>query len=112
MAYLFEQQPKESGKAFAAFVDYLGMGPERSLEAVRVKCGKSARLIPRWSSRWNWTERVQAHAAWVAGIERQAIEGRLVGKAVEWAKTHEAIRREAWAEAEKAVTPQEEGEAR
>ena len=99
----FEQQPEESAKAFAAFVEYLNQGPQRSLEAVRVKCGKSARLIQRWSSRWNWTERVLAHATWVAGIEREAIEGRLVGKAVEWEKTHESIRREAWQEAEKTI---------
>ena len=35
MPMMFEQQPKESAKAFAAFRTYLGLGPERSLVAVR-----------------------------------------------------------------------------
>ena len=30
MALAFEQQPRESAKAFQAFVAYLDMGPERS----------------------------------------------------------------------------------
>jgi len=34
-ALVFEQQPKESAKAFAAFRTYLELGPERSLVAVR-----------------------------------------------------------------------------
>ena len=102
-AHAFEQQRNEGAKPFAGFKTYLELGPQRSLEAVAQKFTKSSRLIKRWSARWNWTERVLAHAAWVAGIEREAIEGRLVGKAVEWEKTHEAIRREAWQEAEKTI---------
>ena len=99
----FEQLPRESAKAFAAFKTYLDMGPERSLEAVRVKCDKSARLIQRWSSRWHWAERVAAHAAHLAAIERQTIEGLAVEKAVEWHRLHESLKREAWREAEETI---------
>ena len=41
----FEQQPRESGKAFAAFKTYLELGPERSLATVAVKVGKSRAVI-------------------------------------------------------------------
>lgn len=34
MPMVFEQQDKESAKAFAAFAIYLSMGPERSTAAV------------------------------------------------------------------------------
>ena len=34
MPLVFEQQPRESDKAFAAFKTYLELGPERSLVAV------------------------------------------------------------------------------
>lgn len=44
MPHLFEQQPKESAKAFAAFQLYLNLGPERSLSAVEQKLGKSGAL--------------------------------------------------------------------
>lgn len=37
---VFEQQPKESNKAFAAFKSYLEHGPERSLALVVDKIGK------------------------------------------------------------------------
>src|SRR5258708_2446203 len=74
MTKIYEQQAKESAKAFAAFSLYLDLGAERSLEVVRVKCGKCARLIQRWSSRWNWGERVRAYEENMAAIERQATE--------------------------------------
>lgn len=96
MALAFEQQPKESDKAYAAFALYLSLGPERSLDAVRQKLGKSARLIQRWSSRWQWVERLAAHAAHLAVIEREAIEGLAVERAVEWSKVHEVVKIAEW----------------
>jgi hypothetical protein len=62
MARIFERQERESAKAFAAFSVYLGLGSERSLEAVAQKVTKSSRLVKRWSSRWQWGERVRAYA--------------------------------------------------
>ena len=96
MGQVFEQQTKESAKAFAAFSLYLGMGPERSLEAVRLKCGKSARLIQRWSSRWQWAERVQAYAGRMALVEREATEALARGKAAEWLTRQQTVREEEW----------------
>jgi len=103
MTQLFEQQPRESNKAFAAFRAYLDMGPERSTAAVAKELAKSRQLVRRWSAKFGWTERVQAYAAHVAEVERKAIEAVAVEKAVEWVKTHEPIRREAWQEAEKTI---------
>jgi hypothetical protein len=66
----FEQQPQETAKAFAAFSEYLSMGPQRSLEAVGQKLGKSKALMERWSKRHNWVMRVNAHAEHVAALTR------------------------------------------
>lgn len=96
MALEFEQQARESNKAFAAFALYLGMGSERSLDAVRLKLGKSARLIQRWSGRWRWTERVSAHALHLALVEREATEALVRAKAGEWLTREEAQREEEW----------------
>ena len=96
MGLAFEQQPKESAKAFAAFAIYLGMGAERSLEAVRKKCGKSARLIQRWSARWQWMDRVSEHAAHLAVIEREATEALARGKAAVWLARREEQAEEEW----------------
>ncbi len=96
----FEKQPRESEKAFAAFRAYLEMGPQRSIRDVARKLGKSSTIIGRWSSKFDWPDRVAAFGVHVAMTERLAIEARAVEKAVEWEKLHEPIRREAWKEAE------------
>lgn len=96
MPHLFEQQPKESAKAFAAFQLYLNLGPERSLSAVEQKLGKSGALVARWSSRWRWTERVAAHEAHLAAVEREATEALARGKAAEWLTRQAEQRDEEW----------------
>ena len=93
----FEQQPKESAKAFAAFSVYLSMGAKRSLDAVRQKCGKSARLIERWSSRWQWAARVAAHGEHFARVEREATEAVARGKSAEWLARREEHKQTEWA---------------
>ena len=92
----FEQQHREGNKAFAAFKTYLDLGAQRSLVAVAEQHGKSKTMIERWSRRFDWPARVQAHAAHLATVERQAIEGLALEKAVEWDKVHEAVRIAEW----------------
>ena len=71
---MFEQQPKESAKAFAAFKTYLDMGPERSLALVAAKLGKSKVMMEKWSRRFDWPARVVAHGGHLALVEREAAE--------------------------------------
>lgn len=96
MALAFEQQPRESDKAFAAFSLYLNLGPQRSLAAVGQKLGKSTVVIERWSSKFDWPVRVAAHGAHLAIIEREAVEVVARGKAVEWGKRQSELREEEW----------------
>ncbi len=103
MPLAFEQQPKESAKAFAAFQTYLGMGPQRSLDAVSQKCAKSLPLLKRWSARWEWTLRVAAQAAQVAAVERLAVAVVARAKAVDWAQRETALRETEWAMHERAI---------
>ena len=96
MPMTFEQQPRESNKAFAAFKTYLDLGPERTLVTVAEQHGKSRQMIERWSRRFDWPARVQAYAAHLADVERKAIEGLALEKAVEWNKVHEALKIAEW----------------
>lgn len=96
MPLSFEQQPKESAKAFAAFREYLELGSERSCAAVGKKLGKSAALIERWSAKYDWADRVQAHGAHWAIVEREVEEALTKAKAVEWVKRKEEQRDEEW----------------
>lgn len=92
----FEQQPRESDKAFAAFKTYLELGAQRSLATVAEKLGKSKTMMERWSRRFDWPARVQAHGAHLAGVEREAIESLALEKAVDWSKVHEAVKVAEW----------------
>lgn len=103
MELSFEQQPRESLKAFTAFKTYLELGPQRSLSATAAKLGKSKTLMEGWSRRFNWVGRVEAHCAHLAERERQAIESRAVENAVEWERLHEGVKREAWQEAQATI---------
>jgi hypothetical protein len=71
---LFDRQPGEPEKAFAAFRTYLDLGSKRSLRAVGQKLGKSKALMERWSSQWKWVARVEAytnHLFHQADLEQQ-----------------------------------------
>lgn len=57
----WERQKGESAQAYEAFVSYRDMGAERSVTRVSQSLNKSRGLIGRWSSQWNWTERVRAY---------------------------------------------------
>jgi hypothetical protein len=96
MPMTFEQQPRESNKAFAAFKTYLELGAQRSLATVAEQHGKSKTMIERWSRRFDWPARIQAHASHLAVVEREAIEGLALEKAVEWDKVHEALKIAEW----------------
>src|SRR5438445_5125671 len=96
MPHLFEQQPRESSKAFSAFSLYLSLGPQRSLAAVAQKLAKSEQLLKRWSTKFEWPSRVQAHAAHMAVVEREATEALARASAVEWGKRQQEVRQEEW----------------
>ena len=103
----FEQQPKESDKAFAAFALYLSMGAERSVRAVGEKLKKSEGLIERWSAKFDWTNRVQAHALHFAVVEREAAEALVRGQAAIWLKRQTEIREREWGLHEKCIAAAE-----
>lgn len=102
-ALVFEQQPRETSKAFAAFRIYLDLGPNRSLVAAAAKMGCSKRRMEWLSRKYDWPGRVTAFNRHFADLERQAIERLACEKAVEWWQLHEPARRQAWLEAEEAI---------
>ena len=103
VALAFERQPRESAKAFAAFQAYMELGTERSHTLVAQKLGLSRRMINKCGSKFRWAERIAARDAYLAEVERMAIERVAIEKAVEWWKVHEPTRRQAWLEAEQAI---------
>jgi hypothetical protein len=109
MKHEFEQRPGESDKAFAAFSLYLSMGAQRSTAAVAKQLAKSEQLVRRWSARWQWVERVAAHAQHLAVIEREATEALARTKAVEWERREQQLRETEWAMHERAIAAAKRG---
>jgi hypothetical protein len=109
MAHAFEQQPRESDKAFAAFSLYLSLGPERSLAAVAQKLHKSVTILGRWSAKFGWPDRVAAHAAHLALVEREAIEASARGKAAIWEQRETELRETEWTMHERAIAAAKRG---
>ena len=109
MPLMFEQQPRESAKAFAAFSLYLSLGAERSTAAVAMKLAKSEQLVRRWSAKFGWTDRVAAHAAHLAVVEREAIEATVRGRAAIWETREQALKETEWAMHERAIAAAKRG---
>ena len=109
MAHAFEQQTNESAKAFAAFAVYLGLGAERSLASVGKLLGKSEPLMKRWSAKFDWPARVQAHATHLALVERETTEALTRGKSAEWLKRQQDLREAEWLMHEKCIAAAKRG---
>lgn len=78
--YPWEQQPKETAKAFAAFTVYLEMHPEeRSLRRVGEIIGKYYSQVTRWASQDDWSNRVRAHDT-DTNRKRKAVNDREITK--------------------------------
>jgi hypothetical protein len=75
---------------------YLSLGPERSLSAVAGRLGKGQRILEKWSGRFDWPARVQAHSAHLAVVEREAAEALARVKGVDWVKRQEEQRADEW----------------
>ena len=109
MAHAFEQQPRESAKAFAAFSLYLNLGAERSTREVGKQLGKSEGLMERWAAKFDWRNRVAAHAAHLATVEREAVEAVVRGKAAIWEQRETHLRETEWAMHESAIAAAKRG---
>lgn len=109
MPLMFEQQPNESNKAFAAFSLYLSLGPERGLREVARKLDKSLTVVGKWSRKFDWPARLQAYGAHLAIVEREAIEAVARSKAAEWENREQKLRETEWAMHERAIAAAKRG---
>lgn len=63
---------RESPRAYAARVEYVTMGPKRSLEVLTQKWSKSRSLVGRWSTQYDWVEHARQYDDQVAYLTVQA----------------------------------------
>ena len=94
---LWDRQPDESAKAYAAFTAYRDGGPQRSLRATSKQLGRSRSLLNAWSARYGWVHRAEAYDAAQRAISQAAYEQGLREEAARWAERQNEQRDEEWA---------------
>lgn len=82
---LWDRQPEESAKAYAAFTVYRDMGVGRSIRATAKAIAKSARLLKEWSARHQWVSRADAYDAAQRAIAQAGYEAGMRAEAERWA---------------------------
>jgi len=77
MAEIWERQPDEGSKAYAAFCVYRDLGPERSLDKALSEANKkptNRRHWSRWMEKYRWYERAQAYDDYIEEKKREKNE--------------------------------------
>jgi len=85
---VWERQPRESDKAWAAFCYYRDMEP-RSTRKAAVALGKSGSMVSQWSHRWRWQDRIRAWDNHLNGIyqaEREKAQKEMAKNHIKLAK--------------------------
>lgn len=100
---MFEQQPMESGKAFAAFNVFLNLGVDRTAKKVSLKTGRYWKLVEQWSARYHWIARCAAYDAHLARVELEATECLVRSRSAQWLTRQTALREREWAVHEKCL---------
>lgn len=83
----WDRQPRESSKAYEAFVIYRDMGADRTTRSTAEALTKSETLIKEWSSKHGWVERA---AAWDSMPGKKIVEAYEV-MAADIAEQHRAL---------------------
>jgi hypothetical protein len=96
-----ERLPEETAKAYAAFLCFLSLGPERTVGPAAIKCGKAEGTLRKWSERHAWMQRARDYDAMVAVQEEELKVIALRSKAVGWAERQEKLKELEWSIAEK-----------
>ena len=76
----------EGHKAFSAFQRYCELGSARSLTKVAQQLNVSKQALGKWSSRWNWQERVRAYDNWMSKSISERVARRLAEQSDAYSK--------------------------
>ena len=80
--------PDESARAYAARVEYVTMGPGRSLETVSQKYTKNIQLFKRWSVQHGWVESARQYDAQIAYLTIQEASERYRADLVDYRRRY------------------------
>lgn len=103
MSSSHDRLPRETTKAYAAFIAYLEQGPQRSVDQAALKVGKSPGTLRKWSERHGWVRRAGEYDELCARQEREIQSVLTRERAADWVKRQEKLKEDEWAAAEEAI---------
>jgi hypothetical protein len=98
---LFPRSPGETPRAFSAFMTFFQLGHARSLQAVADKLGEGLPTVRNWSSKYDWSDRIQAYNTGL--LQQQARDHADIERrhAADWAARLAQFREQEWGASQK-----------
>jgi len=93
---LFPRLPGETPRAFSAFLAFFELGHSRSLSALADKLGEGLGTVKNWSSRYDWSARLQA-------FNSGLLQTRARDQAADWNRRLDLYREQEWEAAQKLI---------
>jgi hypothetical protein len=92
--------PGEPKQAFAAFVAYRDLGPERTINAVAESSHRGPSILFRWSRTWNWGERTKLFDENIDRVRLRAMALAAAKEASKWERRRQDCLERAFLDAE------------
>jgi len=100
----FPRSPGETPRAFNAFTTYFRLGHGRTLQAAADKLGEQLPTVKNWSSKYDWSERINRFNSGVLEQEAQAETEAARKTAADWAQRTQQFREQEWESAQQLLT--------
>jgi hypothetical protein len=98
---LYERCPGETPRAYGAFMAFFELSHSRSLQAVADKLGQDFGTVRNWSSRFNWSDRIQTFNSGLLQQQANAQADTHARQAADWAARLQNFREQEWDAAQK-----------
>jgi hypothetical protein len=97
----FPRHPGETPRAFGAFLAFFQLGQARSLSAVADVLGENPATVKNWSSKYRWTDRLNAFQSGLLQTQIAAATALSRQHAADWDRRTREFREHEWAAGQK-----------
>jgi hypothetical protein len=91
----------ETPRAYGAFIAFFQIGPGRTLPLLSEKLGESLGTIKNWSSRFDWSERIQSFNAGLLQQQAQSEIALQLQRSADWSERVNEFREQEWLASQK-----------
>jgi uncharacterized protein YjcR len=103
LAPAFPRLPGETPRAFSAFMAFFQLGHSRSLPALAEKLGESLGTVKNWSSKFDWSARLQAFNSSLLQTQARDQAVLQIAQAADWNRRLNLYREQEWDAAQKLI---------